>query len=299
MLTSIPLKSRVHSPNGPSLKALIFDVDGTLADTEEIHRRAFNSAFQALAIGWHWSRQLYGELLAISGGRERIEHYAKRIGHPHKEGDELRHLATALHTEKTRCYARLLAEERVLLRPGVWRLLNEARQAGIRMAIATNTARSNVVALLDETLAGGAATWFEIIATADEVEPKKPSPAVYRRVLERLGLPAMACLAFEDTPNGNRSALACGIDTIITTHDYTETQDFLGAMLVLDHLGEPDRPFAALAGDPMGARFIDIDLLRRLHDRAVSTSVQPKITADGSTHPLLPNSKAMPLPSSR
>lgn len=279
----------------PPLQALVFDVDGTLADTEEMHRRAFNAAFREAGPGWHWSPQLYRELLSVSGGRERIEYYATRVGHAHADATELRCFARALHAMKTARYGRFLGHVRVPLRPGVWRLLSEARRSGLRLAIATSTARSNVNGVLDPSLPGGCAAWFDVIVTADEVEPKKPSPAVYQLALAQLGLSAEACLAFEDTPNGNRAALAAGIDTIITTHAYTAGQDFRGALIVLDSLGEPGHPSVAASGDLAGAQFVNIELLRRLHDRGQSRNVRQR--AQGSKRHRLAQTEARLLPS--
>lgn len=298
-MNTMDAQDSLPSPNGPRLRALIFDVDGTLADTEELHRRAFNAAFREFGLEWHWSPQVYKNLLSVSGGRERIEHFAKSIGHPYTDDVELRRFAVALHAAKTARYGRFLTHLRVPLRTGVWRLLNEARRAGLALAIATSTVRSNVSGLLDPSLPGGCTAWFDVIVTADEVEAKKPSPAVYHLALAQLGLPAEMCLAFEDTLNGYRAALDAGIDTIVTTHAYTRGEDFGGALRVLDSLGEPGYPCLAVTADPGEAQFVDMELLRRIHNRALSANARPKIVVHGSSCRPLSPSEATPLTSTR
>ena len=247
------------------LKALIFDVDGTLADTEEDgHRVAFNQAFAAAGLDWHWSRGLYGELLAITGGKERIrffmEHYVPTFSPP---GDAQAFIA-GLHEDKTRRYTEMLETGAIPLRPGVRRLLDEARVAGLRLAIATTTSPENVSVLLQQCLAPDAEAWFDVIAAGDIVPAKKPAPDIYVVALERLGLSPSQCLAFEDSENGLRASLQADITTLITVNEYTRGHDFRGARLVVDHLGEPDRPFQVLAGDALGATYVNVDLLRGL-----------------------------------
>jgi len=247
------------------LKALIFDVDGTLADTEgDGHRVAFNQAFAAAGLDWQWPAQLYGELLAVAGGKERIryfmDHYVPDFRPP---GDEKEFIAD-LHRDKTRRYAEMLESGAMPLRPGVRRLLTEARGAGLRLAIATTTSPENVSVLLHQCLDPQAEGWFDVIAAGDIVPAKKPAPDIYRVALEQLGLKPQECLAFEDSENGLKSSSQAGITTLITVNDYTRNHDFNGARLVVDHLGEADRPFQVLAGDARGASCVDVDLLRDL-----------------------------------
>ena len=247
-----------------TLQALIFDVDGTLADTEEVHRLAFNAAFERFGLDWQWPRELYAELLAVSGGRERLRYYVDAHYPDLLEKADYPEFIARLHALKTRIYAEMLVDGRVTLRPGVGRLLDEARDARIRLAIATSTALSNVRTLLDQNLPQDWESWFSVIATRDSVNEQKPSPAVYNFVLAKLGLPADRAFAIEDTYNGNQAALAAGEHTVITTHYFTRDHDFTGASLVVDHLGEPDCPFHVLQGDAHGAHEVSLQLLRRL-----------------------------------
>lgn len=239
-----------------SLQALIFDVDGTLAETErDAHLPAFNDAFRAAGLDWHWSPEFYGELLAVTGGKERIRHYCERYHPDALARPDFERFVQSLHDDKTARYVALVNRGALPLRPGVANLLNEARQAGVKLAIATTTSLGNVTALLDASLAPGASAWFDVIGAGDVVPKKKPAPDVYLWVLDRLGLSADRCLAVEDSANGVRSACAAGIPTVVTEAQYTRGEDFAGAVAVLPDLATTD-----------------LAALRRFHAQAVTIS---------------------------
>ena len=249
-----------------TLHALLFDVDGTLADTErDGHRPAFNQAFSDAGLDWHWDVALYGELLAVTGGKERMKHYIDRYRPDYSKPANFDALVAELHQAKTRHYATLAARGGIPMRPGVKRLLIEARAAGLRLAIATTTTPENVSVLLEHSLGPDTPNWFEVIAAGDVVPAKKPAPDIYHYALEKMGLRPADCLAFEDSENGLRASLGAGLKTLVTVNDYTRDHDFTGAAIVLSDLGEPGAANKWLGGQDLGQPFVDVAYLRALH----------------------------------
>lgn len=254
------------------LEALIFDVDGTLANTEkDAHRVAFNRAFADVGLGWDWSVELYGKLLKVAGGKERIRFYINDWQPEMPEVEDLTAFIKDLHARKTKHYCDLLANEVLPLRPGVRRLIDEARAKGIRLAIATTTTPANVTALVTHSLAPDAMDWFEVIAAGDMVPLKKPAPDIFLYALEKMNLSADQCVAFEDSGNGWLSSRDSGLTTVVTVNTYTADQDFTGADLVLSNLGEPDQSFEILSGDAGGKTYFDVSLAAELLSRKSST----------------------------
>ncbi|CCG40703.1 HAD-IA family hydrolase [Magnetospirillum molischianum] len=216
-----------------TLAALIFDVDGTLAETEEVHRESFNHAFAENGLDWHWDRPVYRDLLKVAGGRERLRAFA-----PNTSDAQV----AALHAAKTAHYTRLVTEGALSFRPGIEPLIEQARAEGLKLALGTTTSRANIVALL-----GGRCDWFDVIVCGEDTPKKKPDPSVYVMVLERLGLPAQKCLVIEDSSHGVQAARGAGLDVVVTESVYTGGDDFTGALVVYPDLGS-----------------VDLDRLRRL-----------------------------------
>lgn len=247
------------------LQAFLFDVDGTLSDTErDGHRVAFNLAFEAAGLGWHWDETLYGDLLAVTGGKERIKLYCNQFNTVFEQPDDMEDFVKKLHASKTDFYTQLLSEGKIPLRPGVERLIHEARDAGMRLAIVTTTTPENVTALLTHTLGEGSESWFEVIAAGDIVPAKKPAADIYQWALQQLNLRPDETLAFEDSANGILSSTGANVRTIITINEYTKDDDFSDAALVLDHLGEADQPFTVLTGNAFGHHYMDMDLAHKV-----------------------------------
>jgi beta-phosphoglucomutase-like phosphatase (HAD superfamily) len=246
--------------------ALVFDVDGTLADTErDGHRVAFNRAFREAGLDWDWSVELYGRLLSVTGGKERIRHYLDNFNAAFPRPHDLAGFIADLHRRKTQHYMALMAEGAIPLRPGVRRLLEEARGAGTRLGIATTTTPENVSALLESTLPEGAMGWFEVVGAGDIVPNKKPAPDIYTWVLQRMRLEPHQVIAFEDSGHGVSSAIGAGIEhVVVTVNDYTKQQDFAAASVVLDTLGEPGRPATPLSGTAPADGIVDLAFLDSL-----------------------------------
>lgn len=248
------------------LQALLFDVDGTLADTEKDgHRPAFNMAFEEAGLDWHWDEALYGELLAVTGGKERIRFYLEKFNTRFVKPDNFDEFVKGLHAAKTKFYTLLMEEGRIPLRPGVEKLINEARETGMRMAVVTTTTPQNVTALLDNTLGKNSESWFEVIAAGDIVPAKKPAPDIYIWALEQMNLTPADAIAFEDSYNGYQSSKQSNLKTIITVNGYTAEDDFTGADLILDQMGEEGNPFTVMSGNAYGQTFLDLDLVKKVH----------------------------------
>lgn len=250
----------------PKLQALLFDVDGTLADTErDGHRIAFNMAFSDAGLSWDWTVEIYEDLLSVTGGKERMKHFLDKYKPEFEEPEDLESYIADMHKAKTAHYTELLAKGAIPLRPGVERILNEARECGYRLAISTTTTPANVEALLTHTLGEESMDWFEVIAAGDIVPAKKPAPDIYDWALEKMNLKAEDCIAFEDSRNGVLSSLAANLKTIITINDYTKEHDFAGAAIVLDQYGEPGAGFNVIEGDAHGFEYMNMNMIEALH----------------------------------
>jgi HAD superfamily hydrolase (TIGR01509 family) len=212
------------------IKAVIFDVDGTLAETEEVHRQAFNRAFAEASLGWDWDQDLYRQLLKVAGGKERIAHFLEMSGAPPMAPERI----AELHKAKTAVYTRMAERGEILLRPGIAEFLDALRERGVKLAIATTTSLPNIEALLAAALGADWRERFAAVAAGDMVANKKPAPDVYDLALRLLGLPAGECVAVEDSRNGVLAAKAAGLRVIAVRSAYCAQDDLGGADVVLD-----------------------------------------------------------------
>ncbi|MGB5451249.1 MAG: HAD-IA family hydrolase, partial [Sedimenticolaceae bacterium] len=150
----------------------------------------------------------------------------------------------------------------------------EARTAGVRLAIATTTTPENVEALIESALPKGAMDWFEVVGAGDIVPHKKPAADIYIWVLEKMGLQASQVIVFEDSAHGLTAARGAGIErVVVTVNDYTRAQDFSGARVVLENLGEPGMPAGSLFGRAPSDGFVDLAFLRELAGPAEATAL--------------------------
>ncbi len=247
-----------------TLKGLIFDADGTLVETEEMHRRAFNEAFAAYNLDWHWDEAKYSRMLLISGGLERMHICAAEQGEslPVPANTALGDWLKRIHKYKSRLYRRYISSRPVKPRPGIMRILREARHAGIVLAVATSSSRRNMETML---VRAGLRHFFKLVINGDDVPSKKPNSAVYLRTLAELKIPAENCIAIEDTQAGCMAATGADLAVIITTHKFTTKHDFAGAKIVANNLGEPNASCEiAASGIDCQQGYIDLEFMRKL-----------------------------------
>jgi HAD superfamily hydrolase (TIGR01509 family) len=230
-----------------TINTIIFDVDGTLADSEDAHRIAYNKTFAENNLAWNWDVALYGNLLKVTGGKERIKYYVESYLPDFNKPADYDGFVKALHEQKNAHYTATLRGGHIPLRPGIRQLISDARKAGLKLAIATTSSPGNVGTLLEVGLGKEWAKYFDAIGCGDIVPHKKPAPDIYNWVLNELKLAPQDCIALEDSSNGLRSALAAGIKTYVTMNPYTCKQDFTGAAAVFNDLSDLPR-FYSLIG---------------------------------------------------
>lgn len=245
-----------------TLRAIIFDVDGTIADTESLHLRAFNRAFALAGLDWHWDDATYDELLFVEGGLARLRvwveaHRPRDLAWAENEG-----VMTALHRSKSEIYLRTLENEGLPLRPGVRRLIHDARSQGIALGVYTTSSRLNFEALILNAMGFEALDWFGAVITGDDVAALKPDPEGYAAACARLGVAPRDAVAIEDNPRGLSAALSAGLTAIACPGRGARAADMAGAAMVLSDLGEPGQPFEVLRGDPGPHGRVSIDALR-------------------------------------
>jgi HAD superfamily hydrolase (TIGR01509 family) len=241
------------------LKALLWDVDGTLAETErDGHRVAFNRAFEACGLPWRWDEAQYGALLHITGGRERLMFdMNQRADAPTPAERDA--FARAVHAKKNAFYAELVRGEGIPLREGVLSLMEQCRERGVKMGIATTTSRSNVDALLSVHLGPRWAEWFAVRVCGEDVQRKKPDPEVYVQALHTLGIGPLEAVAIEDAPGGLAAARGADIPVVVTRSAYFANAPIEGAIAVGPGLHNRHGWRPALRAPAGDARAVDLD----------------------------------------
>src|SRR5690606_3393348 len=228
------------------MKALIFDCDGVLVDTErDGHRVAFNRAFADIGLDVSWDVELYGELLKVAGGKARMTAYFDKAGWPAEAKDKTAFVAE-LHKRKTAIFKDMLATGQLPLRAGINRIIDEASAAGIRLGVCTTSNPISVDGVLD-LMGPERKRKFEFVLAGDVVSRKKPDPEIYNLAKERLGLPAASCMVIEDSRNGLLAAHGAGMPCLITTSTYTTNENFDHAVKVVPELGDPPNVLATRA----------------------------------------------------
>jgi HAD superfamily hydrolase (TIGR01509 family) len=248
------------------MRAIIFDVDGTLAETEEAHRAAFNETFRAAGLDWFWDETLYSDLLRVTGGKERMRHYMATYVAEHISPESRARIAADLHPLKTTHYESIVASGAIRLRPGIGALIHAVRRENIRMAIATTTSLPNVTALLTATLGEESIGWFDTIAAGDCVAAKKPAPDIYWAALSGLRLSPGECLAVEDSHNGVRAAAAAGVPVVATRSIYCLHDHMLEAARVVENMTVLGTSGAKVLAE-----------LRRIHLASVSRTTRERL----------------------
>ena len=247
------------------LNAVLFDVGGTIAESEEVHRVSFNEAFKEFGLNWYWDEAIYRELVFVGGGKERIKHYITRAWPEMLKQKNLTKYIESVHKIKGQIYEEFLNDSQLKARPGIIRLLKELKNEKIRLAIVSDTTEENLINLFKKGLGINPIEWFEILAHGGCTIQKKPSPDIYLWTLERLKLPPESCLAIEDAPRGVDSAIDAGLKVLVTPSIYTLEEKFEKSSLLLSHLGEPEEPFNVIKVDAFGHSFVDLDLLKKIH----------------------------------
>lgn len=250
-----------------ALKGLLLDFDGTIAETERFGQRvAYNHAFSELGLDWHWDEVIYGELLSVAGGKERLRYYLERYRPDLLDEVIASGLIVEIHCAKIRHFSEIAPT--IPLRPGLLRLVTEAHAADILVGIATTASKAGVEALLSQN--SSLSSNIALIAANEAVDRKKPAPDVYNWALDKLRLQATDCVAIEDSNVGLRAALAAKLPTIVTLSDYTHGDDFAGAIAVLSNLGEHNEPAQSLRGVRPQNGFVDLAFLEAVRETATA-----------------------------
>ncbi len=246
------------------LQALIFDVDGTVAETADLHRAAFNRAFQEHGLGWHWDREIYSQLAPVEFSLPKLRVFAaasRRSGQGHVPSHT--ELAT-IASLKAKIYCNLVREGAAHLRPGVARLMQEAQHEGLILGAASTSTRAETQALLSATLGFHGMGWFSSLKTAETASVYSAKRSIYQAILDDFHIKGHRAIAIEDSASGANAAGECGIPVLITPSMYTASNRFNAAALILSDLGRPAEPFTVISGDAGSHPYVSPAMLREI-----------------------------------
>ena len=255
-----------QEPEAPKmgLQAIIFDVDGTVAETADLHRAAFNRAFQEQGINWHWDREIYSQLAPVEFSLPKLRLFAaatRRSGQCDTPGHQD---IAKIAARKAQIYCNLMREGRARLRPGVARLMKEARHEGLLLGAVSTSSRAETQALLTATLGFHGMGWFSVLKTSENAKLQGAERSLYQAVLDEFGLKGRQAIAIEDSPSGAAAAAECDIPVLATPSLYTASNHFNMAALTVSDLGQPVEPFTVINGEPDGATFVSPSMLRSI-----------------------------------
>ena len=246
------------------LSAVLFDLDGTVAETEDLHRKSFNESFREFSLDWFWDEAIYKELINIGGGKERIMYHIKKAWPEMLNYKNLSNYINSIHKVKNEIYEDYIIESKIETRTGIIRLMNGLKEKDVKIGIVSSTSEVNLMNLFKKGLKINPTKKFDLIAHGDCTKLKKPSPEIYEWALEKLQLPAEGCIAIEDSPKGLESAKGASLKTLITPSNFTKNENFKLADLVVSDLGEESKPFTNILGNDFGFNYVTVELLEKI-----------------------------------
>ena len=247
------------------LSAVLFDADGTIAETEDFHRISFNESFKEFGLSWYWDEAIYKELINVGGGKERITYHINRAWPEMLEYKNLNKYITSILQTKNDIFSDYMKESKIKPRPGILRLLKELKEKNIRTGLVSSASQKNLNDLFINGLNINPDDLFDVIAHGETTANKKPSPEIYEWALENLKLPSSACLAIEDSPRGLESASKAKIKVLITPSKLMIDENFDDAITVLSDLGDENKPFQLISGKSFGFKKVDFEFLNKVH----------------------------------
>tara|TARA_B100000989_G_scaffold296115_1_gene278598 strand:+ start:253 stop:1020 length:768 start_codon:yes stop_codon:yes gene_type:complete len=251
------------------LNAVLFEVNGTMAESEDFHRLAFNESFKEFGLNWFWDEAIYKELTFVEGGKERIKYYMERAWPEMLKYKNLSSYIQSIHDSKSQIFEDYLQTEKISMRPGIYRLICELKNKNIRLALVSSTSEKSLLNLFRRGFDMEPTDWFEVIGHGECTPHKKPSSDIYLWTLSQLKLPSQSCLAIESSPRGYESAIGANINVIVTPSQYSIKERFENALTVISDLGEPDKPFKILDQSKIESTYVNYQFLKKLHNSNV------------------------------